>query len=129
MLPSYKLSLVSTITPRGGLRMKKRTNIDVTGVRTLKLSPVNTGCLTVFLQHFHNIVILQVGLFLAGLASCVVLPALDGRLDAFIVEIGVVLLLELGENLLQLFDPVLQIVALVQHIVQGATELSNAGFS
>src|SRR5690349_9956338 len=109
--------------------MVTHTDVYVTDIGVLELGPVDARSLPVFLDHLHDVPIGEIGLSLIGPAGCVVLPALDRRLDALIVEIGVVLLLELCEDLLQLLDPVLQVVPLVQQLVERVAELGNTSFS
>lgn len=104
-----------------------RTNIGVTGLLLLELGPVDTRIRPILLEDLQNIGIDNLRrLLVGGLASSIVLVALDSRLDALVVEVGVVLLLELAQDILQLVDPVLQVVALIQHLVQGIPQLIDA---
>jgi hypothetical protein len=59
------------------------------------------------------------------LTSSVVLVSLDSSLDALIVEVGVVLLLESLENTLQLLHAVLQVISLLNDIMQSCAKLTD----
>src|SRR4051794_37906040 len=75
---------------------------------SLKLFPVDARCLAVLLEDFLYLRVRDLVLPVRLLTRSVVLVSLDGRLDTFVVEVGVVLLLELAQDCLELIDPALQ---------------------
>lgn len=67
--------------------------------------------------------IIFAGKRVSGLAGSIVLKRLDGRLDAFIVKVGIVLFLEGAEYGIELVEFDAQLVALIGNLGQGLAQL------
>lgn len=89
------------------------TNIRVRLVVRLKRLPVDTVLLRVLLEDRVDIGVLELRLLLAGRLGRVVLPRVHGSLNTLVVKVGVVLLLEVAQDRLQLLHLVLQVVPVV----------------
>lgn len=113
-----------------GFTWASRVNLTDVGIATvgiLKFLPVDAIGLTILVENTQNVGICNIfNVALCFLPSSVIFEGLDSCLDAFIVEVGVVILLELLEKLLELFDPVLESIALVDDVPERLAELLDS---
>tara|TARA_R110002003_G_scaffold113_3_gene9831 strand:- start:23281 stop:23559 length:279 start_codon:yes stop_codon:yes gene_type:complete len=86
------------------------TDFDIGLVRRLELFPLD-GALRAWLQDFVQIAVKSV-IRARSVLGGIVFPRFDSALDALIVEVGVVFLLEALEHSFQLVDTCLCTVAL-----------------